>query len=279
MISFPNAKINIGLRVLHKRRDGFHELESIFYPVGVKDVLEIIESKELKFSSSGIAIPGNESDNLCLKAYELIRRDFDLPPVHIQLHKHIPIGAGLGGGSADASFLIRLVNHKFKLEMDSVKMESIASELGSDCAFFIRNVPSYARGRGEVLDPIELDLGNYNLVLVMPQVHVSTADAFRGIIPGEPSHNLLDLIRKPVEDWKDLILNDFEGSVLKKYPQIQTIKSALYDAGAVYASMSGSGAAVYGIFNDDVCLPDLEDSNRIFYRLGNVNTEMGTITA
>ena len=265
MISFPNAKINIGLRVLAKREDGFHELETIFYPIRLNDALEIIEAPAMKFSTSGIGIPGENEANLCLKAYDLLSLDFALPSVQIHLHKHIPIGAGLGGGSADATFMISLLNEKFRLGLTTDERRAYAESLGSDCAFFVDNVPALARGRGEVLSAIELDLSIFNIVLIMPPVHVSTADAFKGIIPASEGQCLNVLIENPVPTWKDIVVNDFEKSVFSKYPEIEAIKFALYEAGAVYASMSGSGA--YGLFETAVQLPDLEVKNEVYYRV------------
>lgn len=265
MIIFPNAKINIGLNVLSKRADAYHNLETIFYPIKLKDALEVVESQKLIFTSSGLEIPGNSNDNLCLRAYHLLAKDFKLPPVHIHLHKHIPIGAGLGGGSSDASFFIKLMNEKFGLGLDHAKMENYASQLGSDCAFFIQNKPAIAFGKGDQLQNIDLDLSNYFLVLIMPPVQVSTAEAYRGVIPQEVSTALLDLIKSPLEDWKSSIKNDFENSVFGQYPIIGQIKLRLYQSGALYASMSGSGSSVFAIFKEKVQLPDLEEDNQVFY--------------
>jgi 4-diphosphocytidyl-2-C-methyl-D-erythritol kinase len=265
MILFPNAKINIGLNILSRREDGFHNLETIFYPLAVRDALEVVETDQLKFTSSGLEIPGNPTDNLCLKAYDLLSKNYELPPVHIHLHKHIPIGAGLGGGSADASFFIRLMNEKFELGMDTLQMEAYASRLGSDCAFFIQNKPALAHGKGDQLQTIELDLSNYFIILVMPVVQVSTSDAYRGVRPAVMENSLADLIKLPVEAWKAIIKNDFEPSVFLQYPIIAEIKSKLYSAGALYASMSGSGSSVFGIFEKELKLPDLEQDNKVFY--------------
>ncbi|WP_395809317.1 4-(cytidine 5'-diphospho)-2-C-methyl-D-erythritol kinase [Daejeonella sp.] len=265
MIVFPNAKINIGLNILSRREDGFHNLETIFYPLAVRDALEVVEADQLKFTSSGLEIPGNPTDNLCLKAYDLLSKDYKLPPVHIHLHKHIPIGAGLGGGSADASFFIRLMNEKFELGMDAAQMEAYASKLGSDCAFFVQNKPALAHGKGDQLQTIELDLSNYFIILVMPVVQVSTSDAYRGIRPAAMESSLADLIKLPVEAWKAVIKNDFEPSVFLQYPIIAEIKSKLYSAGALYACMSGSGSSVFGIFDKELKLPGLEQDNKVFY--------------
>ncbi|WP_291401813.1 4-(cytidine 5'-diphospho)-2-C-methyl-D-erythritol kinase [Daejeonella sp.] len=265
MITFPNAKINIGLNILSKREDGYHNLETIFYPIGLRDALEVVESDSLAFSSSGIEIPGNEMDNLCVKAYHLLANDYKLPPVHIHLHKHIPIGAGLGGGSSDASFFIKLMNDKFELGLDFSKMENYASQLGSDCAFFIQNKPSIAFAKGDQLQNIALDLSKYFFVLIMPPVHVSTAAAYRGVIPQPVSNSLVELINSPIEDWKTCIKNDFETSVFDQYPIVAEIKSKLYQSGALFASMSGSGSSVFGIFKEKLQLSDLEIDNQVFY--------------
>ncbi len=266
MILFPNAKINIGLNIVSKRPDGYHNLESIFYPIAIKDALEIIEADTLQFSSSGIDIPGDENTNLCMKAYHLLKQDFkSLPPVRIHLHKHIPIGAGLGGGSADASFFIRMMNQKFDLEMDNDKMEQYASKIGSDCAFFIHNKPAYALEKGDKLIHLDLDFKKNFFVLVMPKVQVSTAEAYQGVRVSPSLRPLTELIKLPITEWKFHIKNDFEPSVFSKYPVIAQIKDLLYEAGALYSSMSGSGSSVYGIFNEPVKLPQLENDNEVFY--------------
>ena len=265
MIVFPNAKINLGLNIIRKRADGYHDLETIFYPVQIEDVLEVVESKELSFTSSGLEIPGGSQGNVCLKAYELLSKDFKLPPVQIHLHKNIPIGAGLGGGSADAAFFIKLINDKFMLELNAEQMERYASQLGADCAFFIKNQPVFASGRGDDFDSIQLDLSKYFLVVVMPNLHVATSMAFKDIVPKPASKNLKDLIKDDISTWKSFVKNDFEPGIIKQYPEIGQIKDALYLAGALYASMSGSGASVYGIFASPLKLLELEGENRVFY--------------
>ncbi len=265
MITFPNAKINIGLNIINRRSDGYHNLETIFYPVGIKDALEVIEADQLKFTSSGLSIPGNADENLCLKAYRLIYRDFDRPPIHIHLHKHIPIGAGLGGGSADAAYCIKLINDKFSLELNTEQMEAYARQLGADCAFFIRNQPVFALEKGDIFKPLDLDLSSYYIIVVMPPVQVSTSKAYQHIKLHIPKQSLEELIKLPVENWKYLIENDFELPVFESQPSIAHIKIALYEAGALYASMSGSGSSVYGIFKEKIALPDLEKENQVFY--------------
>jgi len=265
MILFPNAKINIGLNIINKRPDGYHNLETIIYPVKINDALEVIESNELAFTSSGLPVPGDPEDNLCLKAYHLLCQDRKLPLVHIHLHKNIPIGAGLGGGSSDASFFIRLMNEKFNLGLNIENMESYASRLGADCAFFIRNEPVFAFGKGDEFEDIELSLSNYYIVLIMPDFQVNTSLAFKGLKPVPSSGSLKELVKSSVEDWKYSVKNDFEVTVFEKYPEIAFVKQDLYNAGALYASMSGSGSSVYGIFKNPIKLPDLEVKNRVFY--------------
>ncbi|WP_026897983.1 4-(cytidine 5'-diphospho)-2-C-methyl-D-erythritol kinase [Daejeonella oryzae] len=265
MILFPNAKINIGLNILNRRPDGYHNLQTIFYPVAIKDVLEVVESAQLQFSSSGIRIPGNAEENLCLKVYHLLSQDFNLNPVHIHLHKNIPIGAGLGGGSADAAFLIRLINQKFSLGISNEGMENYARQLGADCAFFIQNKPVVAYEKGDQFLPVNLDLGKYFMVVVMPEIHVSTADAYSGVVQNNFSVPLEELIHLPLTEWKNHIRNDFEKSVFSKFPDIKKVKDHLYERGAIYSSMSGSGASVYGIFEKELKLPELERNNLVFY--------------
>ena len=265
MIIFPNAKINIGLNITERRPDGYHNLETIFYPVKITDVLEVIPADVLSFESSGLDIPGRMEDNLCIRGYQLLKKDHDLPPVKIHLHKHIPIGAGLGGGSADAAFFIKLMNEKFDLGLSVGEMQGYARTLGADCAFFIENKPVFAFEKGDEFESIRLDLSKYSLVLVMPPVQVSTAEAFRGVKPAMPKDSLMDLIYLPVTEWKKHIKNDFEESIFKNNAEIRGVKASLYQAGALYASMSGSGASVFGIFEKTPDLSFLEDANQVFY--------------
>lgn len=265
MIIFPNAKINLGLNVINRREDGFHNIETILYPVKIQDALEIIESDQLVFTSSGINIPGNPEENLCLKAWHLMSEDMDLPKVHIHLHKQIPVGAGLGGGSADGAFCIRLLNEKFNLSLTVQQMEDYARGLGADCAFFIKNHPVVARGKGDEFSTTNLSLNKYFIILVMPSVHVNTADAYRSIQPHASGFALKDLESLAVKDWKEVLVNDFELPIFKSHPAIEDVKKSLYEAGALYASMSGSGASIFGIFNDETRLPNLENDNIVFY--------------
>jgi 4-diphosphocytidyl-2-C-methyl-D-erythritol kinase len=265
MVIFPNAKINIGLNVTERRPDGYHNLETIFYPVKIHDVLEVVESDKLSFESSGIPIPGRLEDNLCIKAYHLLKKDHDLPPVKIHLHKHIPIGAGLGGGSADAAFFIKLLNRNFNLRLSADKMQDYARKLGADCAFFIESKPVFAFEIGDEFEPIKLDLSAYKIVLVMPPAHVSTGEAYGGVKPAMVNQSLIELIDLPISSWKNHIKNDFETSVFSNHIMIRGVKAALYEAGALFASMSGSGASVFGIFKELPDLSHLEQDNEVFY--------------
>lgn len=262
MVVFPNAKINLGLNILRKRPDGYHDIASCFVPVPYTDVLEILPAKKFSFASSGIAIPGNEKNNLCIKAYQLLQKDFQLPPVQIHLHKVIPIGAGLGGGSADASFTLRCLNEMFELYLDDFFLEEYAAKLGSDCPFFIRNETVVAYGTGTEFEEINLSWQNPYLVLVTPPIHVATAEAYAGVGPDDSRPDPKEIIeKKPLPEWKELLRNDFETTVFQKYPAIAEIKDKLYKAGATYASMSGSGASVYGIFELPPAMEDYFDKN------------------
>lgn len=246
MILFPNAKINIGLNVVSKRSDGYHNLETIFYPISWSDSLEIVKSDEQKFSCSGIEIPGQ--GNLCQKAYQLLHSEFNLPNVHIHLHKNIPIGAGLGGGSSDAAFTLLGLNDLFDLQLSKSQLKSFASKLGADCPFFIENKTCLASGIGDQLTTIELDLSNCFLLVVTPNIHVSTADAYSSLVPMPSNAVLTDLIAYPMSEWK--MKNDFEKGVFDQYPKIKSIKEKMIQNGALYASMSGSGSSVFGFFSE-----------------------------
>ncbi|MCW3465462.1 4-(cytidine 5'-diphospho)-2-C-methyl-D-erythritol kinase [Chitinophaga nivalis] len=266
MIVFPNCKINLGLYITARRADGFHDLETVFYPLPVQDALEVITPGTLQFTSSGIPIPGDQDSNLCLRAFHLLQQDFPaLQPVNIHLHKHIPIGAGLGGGSADAAFMLRLLDHKFQLGLSEEQLTAYAAHLGSDCPFFIPNKPCFATGRGEILEPIALDLSGYSFQLIYPAIHVNTGWAFKQLTPRVPAHSLREMIQLPVSDWKEVISNDFEGPVFQAHPVLATIKAQLYAAGARYAAMSGSGSAVVGIFPKNKIADILWDASyRVF---------------
>lgn len=254
MVIFPNCKVNLGLNILRKREDGFHDLETVFYPLPLRDILEINRSKEktgdtIQLSITGLDIDADGINNLCIKAYELLKKRFpDLPPVRLHLHKIIPAGGGLGGGSADASFTLLLLNKMFALGLSAKELMEMGLQLGSDCPFFILNKPCIAKGRGEILEEITLDLSAYKFIIVNPGIHVETGAMFKQIKPAIPSTSLKDLVKLPVEKWKDVMTNDFEEIVFTLHPEIANIKNELYKAGAVYASMSGSGSTVYGIF-------------------------------
>lgn len=262
MITFPNAKINIGLNIIGKRPDHFHNIESVFYPIQLNDALEVVENKDknatgIVFTSSGIEIPGSIDDNLCCKAYHLICADYAVPPVKIHLHKHIPIGAGLGGGSADAAFFIKLLNDQFELGISWGEMHHYARQLGSDCSFFISNKPVFAEEKGDAYESINLDLSNYFMALVYPHIHVNTATAYRLVTPVKPIRSLeKDILNLPIEEWKNHIHNDFEKSVFTSHPQIKILKEKMYAYGAIYAAMSGSGSSVYGLFKEATNLKD-----------------------
>lgn len=251
MITFPNAKINIGLHVVSRRPDGFRNLETCFYPVNWCDALEIVPAAETRFTSSGRSIPGEAGLNLCLKAYELLREDCKLPPVRIHLHKNIPIGAGLGGGSADATFTLRLLNDLFDLQLPTEKLEDYARGLGSDCAFFVQNKPVFALERGDVFKEATLNLSGYVCAVIYPDLHITTAEAYQNVVPQPPAEDLCTLLQQPVARWKDRVQNDFEKALFSRYPVLPALKQHLYAAGALYASLTGSGSAVFGIFPPD----------------------------
>ena len=292
MIAFPNAKINIGLNVVAKREDGYHDIETVFYPVLLQDALEIkpmrpldpaqlrkrieagllvqpddafmpyrlLPRKKEDIPCCSLEMTGNEfpfsaADNLVVKAYLLLQQDFDLPSIDIKLHKHIPSSAGLGGGSSDCAFMITLLNRRFNLRMRESMMERYAARLGADCAFFVSNTPSFATGKGEILNPIGLSLKGYTILLVKPDIAVKTADAYASVTPHRPEISLADAVMRPVSEWKDCVFNDFEPSVFAKHPCLAEIKQRLYDLGAEYAAMTGSGSTIYGIFREPLDAP------------------------
>lgn len=256
MITFPNAKINLGLNVVEKRPDGYHNLETVFYPINLQDALEVnrLENADAPYRLrvSGATLDGSPEDNLVVKTYNLLNDVYHLPPVDIHLFKHIPTGAGLGGGSADCAFMIKTLNEKFRLGLSIGEMEAYAARLGADCAFFIQNQPVFATGTGNVFERIRLSLADYRLVLVKPDISVSTREAYAHIRPHRPEVTLKEIVRRPVEEWKECMKNDFEESVFQAHPEIAAIKDKLYDIGAAYASMTGSGSAVYGLFRERV---------------------------
>ena len=258
MICFPTCKVNLGLRITQKREDGFHALETVFFPLSLTDALEIIiadsnASTPLKFTSSGLLINGSEADNLCCKAYWLLKKDFpNLPNIEMHLHKKIPMGAGLGGGSADGAFTLTLLNQLFSLQLPQQKLMDYALTLGSDCPFFILNSPAFATGRGEILTPTKVNLDNYTIVVVNPGIAISTKMAFSLITPAPPTSHIPDIINLPISEWKNELINDFEAPVFKQFPAIQQIKETLYSKGAEYASMTGTGSTVFGIFRSSL---------------------------
>ncbi len=265
MISFPNAKINLGLNIISKREDGYHNLETVFYPIGLKDALEIVPSagdigeSGYRFFTSGDLIEGDPDSNLVVKALKLIfmHSGKELPPVDIHLLKKIPSGAGLGGGSSDAAFMLKMANDFFEFNYTIEELMQIAAKIGADCPFFLINKPVFASGIGDIMVPVGLDLSRYYFVLVKPDIEISTKEAYAMVKPATPEISIKEIVKKPITEWKGLMKNDFEESIFKKYPQICSIKNQLYEAGAVYASMSGSGSSVYGIFESE---PDLQNS-------------------
>ena len=276
MIVFPNCKINLGLHILGKREDGFHNLETVFYPVPFKDVLELIPNTNNKtaveFTGTGLTVDGSAADNLCVKAYYLLKIDFpQLPAVKIHLHKAIPMGAGLGGGSADAAFMFKLLNEKFKLNLSTPQLLNYSLQLGSDCPFFIINKPCLATGRGEILEELAVDLSMYKIVLINPGIHINTGWAFSqlaatkgldGLKPSDPcAKTIKEIIQQPIETWKDDLKNDFEIPVFAAHPQIKEIKKLLYQQEAKYAAISGSGSTVFGIFDQNVDTGSLKTIN------------------
>ena len=273
MVSFPNAKINIGLNIINKREDGFHNLETIFYPICIKDAVEIIENEESSsdviFSSTGNSINVPDDDNLCVKAVQLIKKDFEIPPVKIHLHKNIPMGAGMGGGSADASAILLLLNKKFQLNISTEKLIEYSLLLGSDCPFFIINKTCFATGRGEVLQEINIDLSAYKIMIVYPGIHVNTIEAFAQLNPANFSRagELAEQIKMDIKFWKQTIKNDFEDSVFKKYTTIKEIKEKLYNEGAIYSAMSGSGSTVFGIFPLDLDTKNIKFPSHYFCQM------------
>ena len=251
MVTFPPCKINLGLHIVGKRPDGYHDIETCFYPVPWTDMLEVVVARDFSLSVSGVPVPGAAVDNLCVRAYELLRKEHHLKPVAIHLHKMIPMGAGLGGGSADGAYTLKTLNEIFDLSISAERMRAYAAQLGSDCAFFIENKPSVGTGRGEVLSEVALSLKNKYLVIIKPEVEISTAKAYAGAKPGNPAADLREVVeRHPVNEWKQLLKNDFEEHLFREFPIIEAIQQKLYACGALYASMSGSGSAVFGIFSE-----------------------------
>lgn len=268
MIAFPNIKINLGLSITEKRPDGYHNLETVFYPVALEDALEIRTSpnadRKFTLHQHGMEIAGNPEDNLVVKAYLLMDKEFHLPPIEIHLYKHIPSGAGLGGGSSDAAFMLKLLNDHYQLGVSEEQLEIYAATLGADCAFFIRNAPTFAEGIGNIFSPIPLSLKGYQILIIKPDVFVSTREAFANIHPHHPEYSIKEAIKRPANEWKEILINDFEDSVFPQHPVIGEIKAELYRQEAVYASMSGSGSSVYGLFEPEGTLPETDWGTNVF---------------
>jgi 4-diphosphocytidyl-2-C-methyl-D-erythritol kinase len=248
VVIFPHCKINLGLRVTAKRTDGFHNLETCFYPLPFYDVLEAVRAPVFKLTVSGLPVTGVEENNLCTKAFRLLEKEYKLPPVHIWLHKVLPSGAGLAGGSSNATHTLLLLNNKFNLHIGPEKLAAYAAALGSDCPFFLHKQPMLGSGRGEILTPAAVSLAGYTVALVMPPITIGTAAAFLGIKPAAPEKPVSEIVAGPVETWKQELKNDFETTVFVQHPVLQQIKENLYRLGAVYASLTGTGSVVYGIF-------------------------------
>lgn len=261
MVTFPNAKINLGLNVLSRRPDGYHNISSCFYPVDWKDILEIVPFDNFVFDATGIDIPGNPHENLCVRAYELIKADHDIPPVHIHLHKLIPLGAGLGGGSSDGTFTLKMLDDLFELKLGSDRLLKYAAQLGSDCPFFIANAARLVSGVGDQFEELSVNISGLSICIVHPKEHIDTREAYTGIVPQSPDVSIKEiLLNTPVSEWRLTLKNDFEDTVMDKLPVLCGIKEVLYEHGAIYASMTGSGSAMYGLFRTDAELSNLETS-------------------
>lgn len=265
MISFPHAKINLGLSVISKRPDGFHNLETVFYPIPLRDALEIIPSNENRFFQTGLQIPPGKEDNLVMVAYQLLKKKYpQIPSLEIHLHKSIPLGAGLGGGSSDAAESLKLIDNLLDLHIPGKEMDDYALKLGSDCPFFIQSSPCIAKGRGEILEPVSLDLSVYSILLVHPEIRIETAWAYSKIKPALPENDLKESIQQPVQNWVNTIHNDFELPVFEVYPALRKIKEKLYMYGAIYAAMTGSGSTIFGIFKKSELPVSFEVGNASF---------------
>lgn len=265
MVTFPNAKINLGLNIVEKRPDGYHNLETLFYPIAIEDVLEATPRSADADGNYSITMynapfEGKSEDNLVIKAYNALAADFALPKLDFYLRKNIPTGAGLGGGSADAAFALKMINEMASLSLSDDELEKYAARIGADCAFFVRNRPAFATGIGNILTPAECSLAGYCLVLVKPDVHISTKDAYAHVRPEKPSVSITEIVKRPVAEWRGLLKNDFEKSVFVKYPEIAEIKEKLYSLGAEYASMSGSGSSFFGIFKQQQDVNVIEET-------------------
>lgn len=263
MVTFPNAKINLGLDIISKRPDGYHNLETIFYPIPLNDILEITletdkDAPACSFTMYNASFNEDSNDNLVVKAYRILAADHKLPKVKISLYKNIPTGAGLGGGSSDAAFTLKMMNDIAGLGLSDDRLEEYAAKLGADCAFFIRNTPAHATGIGNILTPVTCDIKGYWLLLVKPEIHISTKDAYSLVVPRTPEAPLTNIAERPIEEWKGAMKNDFEESVFAKHPSMMKIKEKLYSLGAAYASMSGSGSSFFGLFTEKLDIADIK---------------------
>ncbi|MEJ2003557.1 MAG: 4-(cytidine 5'-diphospho)-2-C-methyl-D-erythritol kinase [Cyclobacteriaceae bacterium] len=257
MVVFPQAKINLGLHVLFRREDGFHEIETCFYPIALSDVLEAVPAGQFHFSQTGLTVPGSQEDNLCVKAFNILHKKYGIDPVHIHLHKIIPMGAGLGGGSSDGAWMLKLLNSVFSLNIEDEKLRLFAAELGSDCPFFIDPLPAIGSGTGTTLEPTDLRLTGTYIRIIHPNIHISTAEAYASLTPVRERQSIQSILDLPPNQWEERLVNDFCSSVYERYPEIARIEDELYDQGAFYASMSGSGSAVFGLFTTEP--PDIND--------------------
>ena len=263
MVVFPNAKINLGLNIVKKRADGYHEIRTCFVPIPWKDALEMVEAEKTTITTTGIPIP-DDGENIVMKAYHILKERYALPPVSIHLHKHIPVGAGLGGGSSDGAFALKLLNELFSLSMSEAQLSEVAAALGADCAFFIKNRPALAEGIGEKLSPLDLSLNGKFLMVVNPGIHIATARAYGMISPKEPLWNLGEILsEKSMDEWEGLVVNDFEKPLFEEYPELAAIKRKLYENGALYAAMSGSGSSIYGFFDEEKSI-DFHERYQVF---------------
>jgi 4-diphosphocytidyl-2-C-methyl-D-erythritol kinase len=264
MILFPPAKINLGLNILRKREDGYHDIDTCMVEIPFTDILEVTKSDSFEFLQTGIKINGAGGTNLCEKAYQLMQNECEIGTVRIHLRKQIPVGAGLGGGSADATYTLLALNQLFQLQLSLDKLKKLASELGSDCPFFVKGLPQIAQGRGEILSTVELDLSNIFLVLLNPGIHVGTKEAYDGVSVSEDVISIEEIVQKPIEQWKELLKNDFETSVFQRHPEIEKLKEVLYQSGAIYAAMSGSGSSVFGLFTNENAAMNFNSTHLIY---------------
>jgi 4-diphosphocytidyl-2-C-methyl-D-erythritol kinase len=264
MILYPPAKINLGLNILRKREDAYHDIDTCMVEIPFTDILEVTKAGSFEFLQTGIKISGNGGVNLCEKAYLLLRKEFEVGPVRIHLRKQIPVGAGLGGGSADATYTLIALNELFQLGLSNQKLKQLSSDLGSDCPFFVDGLPQIAQGRGEVLSKVELDLSKYYLVLLNPGIHVGTKEAYAGVTANEQVMAVQEILEKPIQQWQHLLKNDFETSVFHLFPKIQKLKNSLYESGAIYAAMSGSGSSVYGLFLNENTMLEFTSPHLIY---------------